>query len=75
VRLTRIQPQNKSSKQPSIELDVQLRRTLDLMEQTDKGVFITGRAGTGKSTLLDYFRRTTKKKVAILAPTGYPALL
>ncbi len=44
------------------------------MENTDEHVFITGKAGTGKSTLLDYFRGTTDKEVAILAPTGVAAL-
>ncbi|MEA1958293.1 MAG: AAA family ATPase, partial [Chloroflexota bacterium] len=33
-----------------------------------------GRAGTGKSTLLNYFRHSTEKKVAVLAPTGVAAL-
>lgn len=44
------------------------------MENSSRHVFITGRAGTGKSTLLDHFRRTTRKKVAVLAPTGVAAL-
>jgi ATP-dependent exoDNAse (exonuclease V) alpha subunit len=44
------------------------------MEETDKNVFITGRAGTGKSTLLEYFRDTTKKNIAVLAPTGVAAV-
>ena len=44
------------------------------MENTAKSVFITGRAGTGKSTLLTYFRETTKKKIVVLAPTGVAAL-
>jgi hypothetical protein len=44
------------------------------MEGTDRHVFITGKAGTGKSTLLEYFCRTTKKQVAVLAPTGVAAL-
>ena len=44
------------------------------MEKTEKNVFITGRAGTGKSTLLTYFRSKTKKKVVVLAPTGVAAL-
>lgn len=47
---------------------------LDLMENTRQPIFITGRAGTGKSTLLQHFRNTTKKKVVILAPTGVAAL-
>lgn len=61
-------------KQPPIELNDQFRRALDLMEHTGKSIFVTGRAGTGKSTLLNYFRRTTKKKIAVLAPTGVAAL-
>jgi hypothetical protein len=44
------------------------------MEDSDRSIFITGRAGTGKSTLLNYFRNVTKKKVAVLAPTGVAAL-
>ena len=43
---------------------------LDLMENTSQNLFITGKAGTGKSTLLTYFRGHTKKKVVVLAPTG-----
>jgi len=61
-------------RQPTIELNEQFRRALDLMERTSKNVFITGRAGTGKSTLLDYWRNTTEKRVAVLAPTGVAAL-
>jgi len=45
-----------------------------MMEHTSKSVFITGRAGTGKSTLLSYFRNTTPKSIAVLAPTGVAAL-
>ncbi|MCB0662427.1 MAG: AAA family ATPase, partial [Saprospiraceae bacterium] len=44
------------------------------MEKTKKGAFITGRAGTGKSTLLRLFRTTTRKKIVVLAPTGVAAL-
>ncbi|OGD28811.1 MAG: AAA family ATPase [Candidatus Aminicenantes bacterium RBG_13_63_10] len=44
------------------------------MESTSRHLFITGKAGTGKSTLLDYFRTTTRKRVAVLAPTGVAAL-
>jgi len=57
-----------------IELNEQFRRALDLMENSRRNVFITGKAGTGKSTLLNYFRQTTKKKIAVLAPTGVAAV-
>ncbi len=61
-------------KQTSIELNEQFRHALDLIEHTSNNIFITGRAGTGKSTLLDYFRHITTKRVAVLAPTGVAAL-
>ncbi|MBA3813126.1 MAG: AAA family ATPase [Alphaproteobacteria bacterium] len=47
---------------------------LDFMENTSQNLFITGKAGTGKSTLLTYFRRHTKKKAVVLAPTGVAAI-
>ena len=66
-------PELKSKELP-IDLNDQFKHALDLMENTSKSVFITGRAGTGKSTLLSYFRHTTRKKVVVLAPTGVAAL-
>ncbi len=62
------------SKSGNIELNEFFRKALDLMENTSKHVFITGKAGTGKSTLLDYFRNHTRKKLVVLAPTGVSAL-
>jgi dephospho-CoA kinase len=35
---------------------------------------LTGRAGTGKSTLLQYFRATMRKRVVVLASTGVAAV-
>jgi ATP-dependent exoDNAse (exonuclease V) alpha subunit len=62
------------TKRTKIEINKQFKRALDLMENTDRHIFITGRAGTGKSTLLDHFRNTTRKQIAVLAPTGVAAL-
>lgn len=45
-----------------------------LIEDTSEHVFITGRAGTGKSTLLQHFAWHTGKQIAICAPTGVAAL-
>lgn len=58
----------------ALELSEDFQFALDLMEKTKKNLFITGRAGTGKSTLLHLFRNTTRKKVVVLAPTGIAAL-
>lgn len=57
-----------------LELNEQFKKALDLMENTDRNVFITGKAGTGKSTLLNYFRSITNKEIVVLAPTGVAAI-
>lgn len=57
-----------------LELNSDFKAALDLLEKESKNLFITGRAGTGKSTLLQLFRNTTRKKVVVLAPTGVAAL-
>jgi ATP-dependent exoDNAse (exonuclease V) alpha subunit len=67
-------PAPTSLSSPTIEINPEFRRALDVMETTGRHIFITGKAGTGKSTLLDYFRNATRKKVAVLAPTGVAAL-
>lgn len=47
---------------------------LQFINQTNRCVFLTGRAGTGKTTLLKEIVRTTFKNTAIVAPTGIAAL-
>ena len=56
------------------ELNTDFQYALDLLENTRQHLFVTGRAGTGKSTFLRLFRRTTHKRVVTLAPTGIAAL-
>jgi len=57
-----------------IDFNEAFRRALDLLENSSRSVFITGRAGTGKSTLLEVFREATAKRIAVVAPTGVAAL-
>ncbi|MEN6374180.1 MAG: AAA family ATPase [Smithella sp.] len=64
----------KNEKPTEIDFNPEFQRALALMEDTQNNILITGRAGTGKSTLLSYFRDHTKKKVVILAPTGVAAV-
>lgn len=48
--------------------------TLRFINQTQKSIFLTGKAGTGKTTLLKEIIRTTHKNVVVVAPTGIAAL-
>ncbi len=45
-----------------------------LVKDTNQSVFLTGKAGTGKSTLLRYITLNTAKKHVVLAPTGIAAI-
>ena len=47
---------------------------LNLIQYTRQSVFLTGKAGTGKSTFLRYICEHTKKKHVVLAPTGIAAI-
>lgn len=47
---------------------------LNLIQYTRQSVFLTGKAGTGKSTFLRYICGHTKKKHVVLAPTGIAAI-
>lgn len=58
----------------SLEITRDFQQALDLMERGPGSCFVTGKAGTGKSTLLSYFRSHTKQKAAFLAPTGVAAV-
>lgn len=64
----------KTPKPVEIDFNPEFKCALALMEDTSRNILITGRAGTGKSTLLKYFRENTKKKAVILAPTGVAAV-
>ena len=46
----------------------------DVLQHTQRSVFLTGKAGTGKSTFLKYIRETIRKKTIVLAPTGIAAV-
>lgn len=57
-----------------IDLNAEFRHAIDLIERDCPCLFLTGKAGTGKSTLLHHVRETTTKATAVLAPTGVAAL-
>ncbi len=57
-----------------IEYNDQFQAALTSLESGTKPLFITGKAGTGKSTLLKLFLEKTEKNCVVLAPTGVAAL-
>lgn len=58
----------------TLTLSSEQQKLFDRYESTSNHMFITGKAGTGKSVLLQYVRQNTKKNIAVLAPTGVAAL-
>lgn len=60
-----------------MELDLNNKEwqdALQIINYTRRSLFLTGKAGTGKSTFLRYVSQNTKKKHVILAPTGIAAI-
>jgi len=61
----------------NIQLDennVAFNQAVEFVRFTNKNLFLTGKAGTGKTTFLKYIRKTGEKKMVILAPTGVAAI-
>ena len=62
-------------KQPTIDTtNKEFQDALSLIRYTHQSVFLTGKAGTGKSTFLKYVCEHVKKKHVVLAPTGVAAI-
>ena len=60
-----------------MELDLDNKEwqdALQIVNYTRRSLFLTGKAGTGKSTFLKYVAENTKKKHVVLAPTGIAAI-
>jgi ATP-dependent DNA helicase PIF1 len=58
----------------SVELSPEQAAVFAAIETTQEHIFVTGRAGTGKSTLLNHLSWQTSKQLVIAAPTGVAAL-
>lgn len=55
-------------------IDKNIKLAHDLVKFTSKSVFLTGKAGTGKTTFLRNLPNITRKRMAVVAPTGVAAL-
>src|SRR6187402_574671 len=59
---------------PLPELSPEQAAVFAAIENSRDHIFVTGRAGTGKSTLLEYLSWHTSKQLVVCAPTGVAAL-
>ena len=57
-----------------MEGNEQLKAAWEFVEKTGKSVFLTGKAGTGKTTFLREVVQTSSKRVVVVAPTGIAAI-
>jgi len=50
------------------------RLAVELVNQSSRNIFLTGKAGTGKTTFLKYIKENSPKQIAVVAPTGVAAI-
>jgi PIF1-like helicase/Helix-turn-helix domain/HRDC domain/Helicase len=54
--------------------NILFRLAVELVNQSSRNIFLTGKAGTGKTTFLKYIRQSCPKQLAVIAPTGVAAI-
>ncbi|MDC1465777.1 helix-turn-helix domain-containing protein [Polaribacter sp.] len=57
-----------------MQTNPELELALNFIEKTDRNLFITGKAGTGKTTFLHQIKKKSLKRMVIVAPTGVAAI-
>lgn len=57
-----------------MEQNSQLNLAFNFVQFTDKNIFLTGKAGTGKTTFLHQLKKSSPKRMAVVAPTGVAAI-
>jgi len=55
-------------------MNTAMQLAADYLDSTNTVIFLTGKAGTGKTTFLQNLRQTSEKKLAVVAPTGVAAI-
>ena len=77
IKISNESSQPKTETIDNIKLDetnVDFNHAVDYIKHTDKLVYLTGKAGTGKTTFLKYLRKIATKNIVVLAPTGVAAI-
>ncbi|HNV52990.1 MAG TPA: AAA family ATPase, partial [Tenuifilaceae bacterium] len=54
--------------------NLQLKQAFDFIQYTGKNIFLTGKAGTGKTTFLKHIKEVSPKRMIVVAPTGVAAI-
>jgi len=54
--------------------NINFQLATDFINHTNRSVFLTGKAGTGKTTFLKYIKEHSNKQIAVVAPTGVAAI-
>lgn len=57
-----------------MEQNIELQRAWEFAEHTGRSIFLTGKAGTGKTTFLKMLRKRSRKRMVVVAPTGVAAI-
>ena len=57
-----------------VQMDEQMRLALEILKNTHTHLFLTGKAGTGKTTFLKNLKHYCQKRMIVLAPTGVAAM-
>ena len=57
-----------------MEMNEESLKAWDIIEKTSANLFLTGKAGTGKTTFLKELKRKSPKRMVVLAPTGIAAI-
>lgn len=60
--------------QPTDKTNEMFQLAANLVNQTNRNIFLTGKAGTGKTTFLKYIKGNCIKQIAVTAPTGVAAI-
>ncbi len=57
-----------------MQTNLQLDLAFNYLENTGTNIFLTGKAGTGKTTFLKKLKETSPKRMIVVAPTGVAAI-
>src|SRR5450432_3502521 len=59
---------------PTDDSNAVFKLAADFVNNTSRHIFLTGKAGTGKTTFLKYIKEQTHKRAVVIAPTGVAAI-